>query len=258
MLTAIARRPRSTFTPTLARTVAPTFAVHPHRIPSPPRDSTSASALSPTESHAPTEAPFAGELDDAILARITRIARRYAMRIVNDAAVAKDIAQDVVVDYMIKARAGRRLRLSSLRSHLQKIVKRRAVDHLRRSQHRLAREEMFTHEVDDGTHAWMAPDLAGEDRDLNDFLMRVIAGLPFACRTSYLLVREEKLPYAVVAELLGVSKSAVSANVVRAQRVLRARLLEQGIHPPRARGIRPKTTPNSKPRANAGLVTSPR
>jgi RNA polymerase sigma factor (sigma-70 family) len=176
-------------------------------------------------------------VDDALLARITRLARRYAMVIVDDRDVAKDIAQNVVIDYLIKARSGRRrIRLSSLRSHVQKIVNRRAVDWLRRSQRRADREAMFAHEVNDGTHAWMAPDLASEDRNLNQFLVEAVASLPDACRASYVMVREGNASYAAVAERLGVSRSAVTANVVRAHRALRARLLERGINAPRARG----------------------
>jgi DNA-directed RNA polymerase specialized sigma24 family protein len=82
----------------------------------------------------------------------------------------------------------------------------------------------------------MAPDLATEDRDLNEFLVEAVASLPDACRASYVMVREGNASYATVAKRLGVSRSAVTANVVRAQRVLRARLRAHGINAPRPRG----------------------
>jgi DNA-directed RNA polymerase specialized sigma24 family protein len=78
----------------------------------------------------------------------------------------------------------------------------------------------------------MAPDLAFEERELEDFHERTLVSLPDTCRRAFSMVRDADAPYDVVAEALGVSRSAVHAHVVTAQRRFRRKLAQIGIAAP--------------------------
>jgi RNA polymerase sigma factor (sigma-70 family) len=178
--------------------------------------------------------------DDALLVRISALARRSAVGTVllvglDGQDVVDDVAHDVVLDCLIKIRAGQwDVRPRSLRSYVRNAVRQRAVDYLRRCEHRAERDAEHAREMREGTHAWMSPDLISEDRELSAFHAQTLASLPEACRRTYFMIREGRMSYTDAASQLGVSRSAVSANVVRAQRAFRARLLERGIVAPRA------------------------
>jgi RNA polymerase sigma factor (sigma-70 family) len=182
-----------------------------------------------------------------LLARIARYARRYAWCLAIIAGVEEegfvgDIAHDVTLDCLVKIRTG----LwgdgpRSLKAYVRTAVRLRLVDYLRRGYHREERDAEHLRELSENTHAWMEPDVAIEERELSEFHAATLASLPAICRTTYLLVRDGGVSYAEVAVQLGITRSAVTANVVRAQRRFRARLRELGITPrPAAKGT-PKT-----------------
>jgi RNA polymerase sigma factor (sigma-70 family) len=151
---------------------------------------------------------------------------------------AEDIAQEIVLDCLIRIREGRWCaRTTVLRSYVRNAVYLKTLDYLRRTIRRTDRNAEHVREWCESTHAWMSPDLASEDRELYEFHQRILADVPEICRRTYLMIREGDVSYDEVAEQLGVTRSAVRANVVRAQKVLRARLLERGIvAPPAAKG----------------------
>jgi len=80
----------------------------------------------------------------------------------------------------------------------------------------------------------MRPDTSGADRELHALYTRTLESLPPACQRTYVMVREQGMTYEQVADALGVSRSAVSANIVRAQRAFRRELLARDIVPPPA------------------------
>ncbi len=167
------------------------------------------------------------QIDTAVLVDIGERARRHAARIV-DRDTAEDIAQDLVIDCLERMRAGTwSVRPDGIDAYVGCVVRRRTIDGLRRAQSRAEREAEHARELTEGVHAWMEPELALEARELEALRVRAMAELPEACRRAYLLVREQKASYAEAAAVLGVTTSAVNANVVRAQRKLRARLGER-------------------------------
>lgn len=172
-----------------------------------------------------------------LLARIARYARRYAKCLaiiadIEEEGVVDDIAHDIALQCLIQMRAGQWVGPTSLGAYVRTAVRKRIVDHLRRGYHREDREAEHLRELTESTHAWMEPELVMEERELSEFHAAVLASLPAMCRTTYLLIREADVSYAEAAARLGVTVSAVTANVVRAQRRFRAVLRERDITPP--------------------------
>lgn len=178
----------------------------------------------------------------ALLTSISNRARRIAHAMVRadtaDAADAEDLAQDVVLECLVRLRSGKLwTRPASLAAFVRRRVRSRAIDLLRRKKHRAARNAEHARELMESVHAWMSPELALETRELELFREHTLASLPYDCRRAYVMVREGEAPYQVVADQLGVSRAAVCSRVVSAQRLFRRELLEQDIAtPPRARG----------------------
>jgi RNA polymerase sigma factor (sigma-70 family) len=169
--------------------------------------------------------------DPRLLKDIIRRARRHATKLVS-ADAADDIAQDVVLDCLTRMRDGQWRTRQSLPALVRKMVQRRLTDHRRGQESRLAHEAEHVRERTESIHAWMSPELALQERELERFHEQALAKLPRTCRMAYVMVREEGTPYSVVADRLGVSRAAVNACVVRAQRRLRAELLDKRIATP--------------------------
>jgi DNA-directed RNA polymerase specialized sigma24 family protein len=74
----------------------------------------------------------------------------------------------------------------------------------------------------------MSPDLAFEERELSELYERTLNEMRYACRRTYLMVREDGESYKGAASRLGVSRSTVCARIVEAQGRLRRELAEQG------------------------------
>jgi RNA polymerase sigma-70 factor (ECF subfamily) len=117
-------------------------------------------------------------------------------------------------------------------SYVFRAVELKSFDLIRRRKRRRAREREHGRELNEGTHAWVRPDTAGDDRELHALYTRTLESLPPACQRTYVMVREQGMSYEDVAQALGVSRSAVSANIVRAQRAFRRELLARDIVPP--------------------------
>ena len=155
--------------------------------------------------------------------------------------LADDIAQDVALECWVKIRGGQwRVTPAELQTFVRRVVRRRAVDLLRRSQARDQRHAEYAREASESHHAWMSPELAYEDRELTEFHEQALGRLPELCRRTYLMVREEEETYRRAAQRLGVQRTTVSAHVVNAQQRFRRELAARGIssqvrRPPRVR-----------------------
>jgi len=173
-------------------------------------------------------------VDDRLLIRISAVAHLFVIGLVPKHS-REDVAQDVTLDCLIQMRAGEwKVPPEALVSYVFRAVEHEAIDHARRRKGRKAREEVFGREVEAGVHAWMRPDTSGADRELHALNTRTLESLPPACQRTYVMVREQGMTYEQVADALGVSRSAVSANIVRAQRAFRRELLARDIVPPPA------------------------
>jgi RNA polymerase sigma factor (sigma-70 family) len=179
--------------------------------------------------------PIDASTEARILTEVFTLARRHAGKLMSGAA-ADDLAQDVVLECLTRMRAGKWRVPRSLAALVRKMAKRRRADVRLHRKRRASRQGEYARELAERTHAWMSPDVALHDRELERFYAQAVAKLPRTCRRAYVMVREEDTPYSAVADRLGVSRAAVNACVVRAQRRLRAELLDKRIvTPPPAR-----------------------
>lgn len=166
-----------------------------------------------------------------LIVEISAFAHRYA-RALMSAAAAEDLAQDVVLECLIRIRDGRWRIKHSLAAFVRAMVRRRRADTLRLRERRAAREAQHANECADGVHAWMSPELVLESEELDAFHVRMLAQLPPGCRNAYTMVREEETSYQVAAEKLGVTRAAVCAHIVTAHRRFRAGLADEDIAVP--------------------------
>ena len=170
-----------------------------------------------------------GTAEDRLIVEIASLARRFAMKIV-DEDPAEDIAQDVALQCLMKIRAGQwRVEAAHLQDFVRRVVRRKAVDLLRRSQAREQRHAEYALEAP-ASQTWMSPELAYEERELAEFHEQALGRLPESCRRTYLMVRDEEETYRSAASRLGVQPTTVSAHIVAAQQRFRRELAARGIN----------------------------
>jgi RNA polymerase sigma factor (sigma-70 family) len=186
--------------------------------------------------------------DARLLKEIIRRAGRHAEKLMS-ADAAEDIAQDVVLECLTRMREGKWRIRRSLPALVRKMVRRRLTDHLRGQESRVTHEEEHVRERTESIHAWMSPELALQERELERFHEETLASLPRACRRAYVMVREEGTPYGVAADRLGVSRAAVNSHVVAAQRRFRTELLDKRIATPPPARARPQADRNGEARS---------
>ncbi|MEP6619419.1 MAG: hypothetical protein ABJE47_08890 [bacterium] len=162
--------------------------------------------------------------EETLLSQVSQIARESGRQFV-DAADADDIAQDVVLDYLVAFRDGR---VTASGKDLIALVRNqvfcRIVDLDRAIRRRARRDGQFLASLADVAPAWMSPRARFEEGELTDLVTRSLDTLTPLCRTVYLMVRNDETSYLSVASALGISRSAVCGHVVVAQRRLRAAL----------------------------------
>jgi RNA polymerase sigma-70 factor (ECF subfamily) len=171
---------------------------------------------------------------EALLVEITRLAKQFARELAGRRG-ADDLAQDVMLECLTAIRAGRWRRDVALPAIVSNLVRRRAIDGLRSRQRAEKREAEFGRQLLESGHVWMTPDGELEERELEEMRERALSSLPPACRRAYLLVRDQGMSYEEAARMLGVSRSGISAFVVKAQRKLSGELANYGIETTRWR-----------------------
>jgi hypothetical protein len=87
----------------------------------------------------------------------------------------------------------------------------------------------------DSLAAWTRPDIALDERAFDALRNELIDALPEKLRITFRLVRDRGLSYEEVAAYTNVTKSAVSARIVRAQLAIRTALVARGIPAPKPR-----------------------
>ena len=166
---------------------------------------------------------------EGLLLEVKRLARTFSRRLVLPVD-REDLEQDTVLACLASIRDGtwngHAAKLSVIVGH---IVRCQAVDRLRRRQCSFERDAEYARDVVETMHAWMSPEAAMHERELEAARWEMLESLSPRCRQAYELVREQGLSYAQAARLLGMTRSGVCAFVVKAQRKLRLQLKRRGI-----------------------------
>ena len=179
--------------------------------------------------------------EEHLLLEIHALARRRARKVL-EPDVADDVAQDVVLECLVKMRDGAWCRPVSLAGLVRQMVLRRTVDVYRRDRRRAERSAVHLSQSKASPPSWMQPDLALEELEYTALRASVLHVLPEGCRRVFAMVREEGLAYGAVATLLGLSRATVCAHVVHAQSKLRSQLIESGIAAPLPNAWRQRRT----------------
>ncbi len=144
---------------------------------------------------------------------------RAANRVLHDPGVAEELSQDVFLELW-----RRRESLqpdSSVSGYLLQAVRNRALNHLRHLQVQ-KKSAVYVEALSERVkHA----DVEAQARELEQAITTAISELPPRTREVFLLSRERNLRYSEIAEQLGISVKAVEANMSRALRQLREKLI---------------------------------
>lgn len=143
---------------------------------------------------------------------------RSANRVLRDAGVAEELAQDVFLELWRRREA--LAPDSSVAGYLMQAVRNRALNHLRH----LAVQRRSVVYVEALSEPAEHADAHAQTTELQHALTRAIAALPPRTREVFVLSRERGLRYTEIAEQLGVTVKAVEANMSRALRMLREQL----------------------------------
>ena len=133
-----------------------------------------------------------------------------------DMALAEDITQDVFVILWNKCAHANPY---TVKSFLYKIAGNRVIDHFRHQKVALNYQSRKKSMVDNIT-----PQFKMEEQEYKEKLDWVLAQIPEASRTVFLMNRIEKLKYAEIAERLGVSVKAIEKRMSKALSIIRKEL----------------------------------
>ncbi len=158
---------------------------------------------------------------DEIVSRHGPFALRVAMRIVADARLAEDVAQEAMVRAWSQARHfdGQRGRFTTW---LYRIVVNLCIDQRRRVQPEPMAEDFDAADPAAGAEEMMA------ERERRAALAGALKELPARQRAAVTLVYDEGMSGAEAARVMGLSAKAVERLLARARAFLRARLTPEG------------------------------
>ncbi|HHB77614.1 MAG TPA: RNA polymerase sigma-70 factor [Saprospiraceae bacterium] len=133
-----------------------------------------------------------------------------------DLALAEDITQDTFVTLWQKCVDADHL---TVKSFLYKIAGNKVIDHFRHQKvkmnYRTEKRSMVDH---------ITPQFELEKKEFKDYLESVLAMIPEASRTVFIMSRIEKLKYAEIADRLDVSVKAVEKRMHKALLIIKKQL----------------------------------
>jgi RNA polymerase sigma-70 factor (ECF subfamily) len=146
-----------------------------------------------------------------------RYVTRMVYRVVADAAVAEDLAQEVFFEMW---RRKDQLNLTSIQAYLRRAALNRTLNYLRDRKMKWEDDRVLPDlpSAETPTHQAM------ETHELEDMIRQSIDRLPEKCRLVFLLSRFEELSYQEIAERLGISVKTVENQIGKALKYLRTAL----------------------------------
>ena len=145
----------------------------------------------------------------------------FAQKYLPDQDTAKEIVHNVFINLWEKrgnVDAG-----SSLKSYLFTSVHNRCLNHIR-DQKKFDKDETHLQRLDSTDFADGKDRL--EEQELEDRMYDALQALPEKCREVFTLSRFEGLKYVEIAEQLGISVKTVEAQISKALRILREKLID--------------------------------
>ena len=144
----------------------------------------------------------------------------YAITMLKDDEAAKGMVQNIFLKLW-----ERRDTLNfngSLQAYLYAAVYHECLNYLRHQKVKLSHQDHISYSMKNNT----ASNDGMELTDLKDKLQQAMQLLPEKCRTIFQLSRFEELKYREIADLLGISVKTVEAQMGKALKILRYKLLE--------------------------------
>lgn len=143
---------------------------------------------------------------------------RYARRFCPSISDAEDAVAEVFADVWAR-RADLRVR-TTLKTYLYGAVRKKTLQSTQRTERRRRRLETVDGAPAMGQHPPL-PDAAAEADELERRVREALRALPDRPREAIVLRRRHGLPYAEIAEVMGVSRKTVENHLNRARRLLR-------------------------------------
>jgi len=140
-----------------------------------------------------------------------------AENMLRERAGAEDVVQDVMVE-LWRRRENLQVE-TSIRAYLFRAVRNRSLNQIRHQKVAPTADPEVADQV-----ATPAADRDFETRELKALLRKAVDGLPERCREVFELSRVRGLPYAEIANVMGISIKTVEAQMGKALRVLREEL----------------------------------
>ncbi len=153
--------------------------------------------------------------------------KSYASRMLSDATLAEDVAQDA---FLALYRHLNQVPSSAYRPWLYRVTRNLCLDHLRRRKFKL-RLFRDVHKDDDRPHTHEdhrehRPDQIAETREAQLAIEEAIQKLPTRFRETFLLCEMQGLSYEDAAAILGCPVKTVSTRLFRARQRFRAAMTE--------------------------------
>jgi len=145
---------------------------------------------------------------------------RFSFRIVRDKDLAEDVVQTCFVNFWDKRTST--IIQSSFKTYLFRAVYNRSINEYNRAK-KIVHEDVSILSEETASVSY-DPILELEGKEMQDSINKAIASMPDACRTVFMLSREEQLSYKEIAEMLQISVKTVENHMGKALRFMREHL----------------------------------
>lgn len=150
-------------------------------------------------------------------------------RFTRDAAITKDIVQDVFIKYWQKMQEAQTH--NSPIAYLKRACINQALNYLKEKERRAQREQIYSDQSTASSRKEDQPDVEYQQKETAKKIQTAIDELPLACRNTFLLSRYEQKSYKEIANLLDISVNTVEKHIGKALKTLRSILRDADSSP---------------------------